>query len=82
VRRGTRFLYPQRSWEEFGGIFLDHHAYLKPKDRGNKSMREKHWCPEDVEGQVMQDPHSMVKAELLETQFPVGATLLPSIQHL
>ena len=45
-------------------------------------MREKHRCPEDVEGQVMRDPHSMVKAGLLEAQFPAGATLLPSIQHL
>ena len=61
---------------------MGHHAYLKPKGRGDKSMREKHRCPEDVEGQVMRDPHSMVKAGLLEAQFPAGATLLPSIQHL
>ncbi len=61
---------------------MDHHAYRKPKGRGDKSMREKHCCFEDVEGQVMQDPHSTVKAALLEAQFPVGATLLPSLQHL
>jgi len=66
VRRVTRFTYPQRSWEEFGGKFLGHHAYLKPKGKGDKSMREKHRCPEGVEGQVMRDPHSRVKAGLLE----------------
>jgi hypothetical protein len=48
VRRVTRFLYPQPSWEEFGGSFLDHHAYLKLKSRGDNSMREKHWCSEGV----------------------------------
>jgi hypothetical protein len=48
VRRVTRFSYPQHSWEEFGGKFLDHHTYLKPKGRGDHSMCEKRWCSEDV----------------------------------
>ena len=48
VRRGTRLTYPQPSWEEFGGRFLDHHTYLKSKDRGDQSMCEKRWCSEDV----------------------------------
>jgi hypothetical protein len=30
----------------------------------------------------MQDPHSMVKARLLEVQSPVGVGILPLIQHL
>jgi hypothetical protein len=30
----------------------------------------------------MQDPHGMVKATLLEVQFPVGVKILPSIEHL
>ena len=30
----------------------------------------------------MRDPHGMVKATLLEVQFPVGVKILPSIEHL
>jgi hypothetical protein len=45
---------------------LDHHTYLKPKGGGDQSMCEKRRCSEGVEEQVMQDPHSMVKAESLK----------------
>ena len=45
---------------------MDHRTYLKSKGGGDQSMCEKRECSEDVEEQVTQDPHSMVKADCLK----------------
>ena len=47
-------------------------TYLTGKPEGDSSMSLKQILPEDVVGQVLQDPRDMVKAELLESQFPDG----------
>lgn len=70
VRREALRLYPQRSWEELGGLFLDRPANLDAKARGDKRMPVKR-CPRGgVHSGVPQDPRDTVKAGLLEAQSP------------
>ena len=45
-------------------------------------MSLKRVLSEDVVGQVPQDPCVMVKARLLESQFPDGEWLRPSVERL
>jgi len=63
-------LYPRRSWEELGGMFLGRLAYPDGKPEGDKSMPGKRWPSGGVQGGVPQDPHDMAKAGLLEAQSP------------
>jgi hypothetical protein len=77
-------LYPQLSWEEFGGSFLSLMAYLSPKGRiGENSMPVKQRpCPGTRNG-VLRDSSDMVNiARLPEPQFPEDATLRPSERYL
>jgi hypothetical protein len=63
-------LYPRRSWEELGGMFLGRLADLEGKPEGDKSMPGKRWPSGGVQGGVPQDPRDMAKAGLLEAQSP------------
>jgi len=54
-------LYPRRSWEELGGMFLGRLAYPDGKPEGDKSMPGKRWPSGGVQGGVPQDPHDMAK---------------------
>ena len=57
-------------------------TYLTGKPEGDNSMSLKQILSEDVVGQVLQDPCDMVKAELLESQFPDGEFCHPSVERL
>ncbi len=61
VRRVGASLYPRRSWEELGGMFLGRLAYLDGKPRGDKSMPGKRRSSGGVQGGVSRGPHDMVK---------------------
>ena len=63
-------MYPRRSGEELGGMFLGRLAYLEGKPEGDKSMPGKRWPSGGVQGGVLQDPRDMAKAGLLEAWFP------------
>ena len=54
--------YPQHSWEELGGRFLDLMADLESKDEGNSSLPEKQRSCPGVWGEVLRDPRDMAKA--------------------
>ena len=71
-------LYPRRSREEFGGIFLGPMAHLDAKARGDKSMPSGGGHREDVEGGPPRDPRDMAKAGLLESQSPEGKSDEPA----
>ena len=57
-------------------------TYLTGKPEGDNSMSLKQILSEDVVGQVLQGPCDMVKAELLEAQFPDGEFCHPSVERL
>jgi hypothetical protein len=63
-------LYPQRSWEELGGMFLGQLAYLDAKARGDKSLPGKQRPTGGVQDGALHDPRDMAKARLLEAQCP------------
>ena len=57
-------------------------AYLEPKGRGDNSMPVKRRTDEGVYAVAPQDPRRMVKAKLLQIQFPVGLLPDPLLQRL
>ena len=63
-------MYPRRSREELGGMFLGRLAYLNAKARGDNSMPGKWWLSGGVQGSVPRGPRDMAKAGLLEAQSP------------
>jgi len=56
---------------------VGHPAYLEAKAEGDKSIPGKQEASEDVYGADLQDPCDMVKAGLLEAQFPVVKASTP-----
>jgi hypothetical protein len=59
-------LYPRCSREELGRRFLGHLTYLEVKAEGDNSMSGKQ-CPfGGIQGGVLQGPHDMARARLLE----------------
>jgi hypothetical protein len=63
-------LYPQRSWEERGGMVVGQLAYLDAKARGNKSRPGEQRPTGGVQDGALHDPRDMAKARLLQTHFP------------
>ena len=52
------------------------------KGKGNIACMESDGLREDVEAELLQDSHTMVKAGLLEVQSPDGLAVAPPIQRL